>query len=105
MAESLGSPYPVRSQLDINGKLSLRAPTDKLVGDPPEEQSPSSAVEFTATNRQDHIWIGIDPRRCHVTKDLVQLSVAITSRQMRQDRQLLRFEKVAIANRNQVVID
>jgi len=62
-------------------------------------------MEFTATNCAGHVWIGRDCCRFHVTKDLVQLSVAIISLQMRQDRQLLRFEKVAIANRNQIVID
>ena len=62
-------------------------------------------MEFTATNGSDHVWIGIDRCRFRVTKDLVQLSVAVISLQMRQDRQLLRFEKVAIANRNQIVID
>src|SRR4030095_9916989 len=105
MAESLGCPYQVRSQLDIDGKLSLRAPTDKLVGDPPEERSPSTAVEFTAINCADHISIGIDARRCQVTKGLVKLSVTIITLQVRQDRQLLRFKKVAIANRYQIVID
>jgi hypothetical protein len=95
----------VRSQLDIDGKLSLRAPTGKFDSDPPEESSPSTAVEFTAINCPDHISIGIDARRCQVTKDLVQLSVTIIALEVRQNCQLLRFEKVAIANRNEIVID
>jgi len=62
-------------------------------------------VEFTAINCPDHVSIGIDRCRFHVAKDLVQLSVAIISLQMRQDSQLLWFKKVAIANGNQIVID